>query len=86
MRRRLGRVFQVRHILVHELPKDKPYELTEIDEFLNAAAMFVEATDEELRTRLPSPLKACIPAIPTCGLSATTVEFWRSMQLFGLHA
>jgi uncharacterized protein YecT (DUF1311 family) len=52
LRRRLARVFEVRHIVVHEVTREKPYKLEEIDEFLTAASIFMEATDEELRTRI----------------------------------
>jgi Lysozyme inhibitor LprI len=52
VRRTLARLFEVRHILVHELPEKKPHRLNEIAEFLDAASLFLDATDEELWTRL----------------------------------
>jgi Lysozyme inhibitor LprI len=52
MRKALARLFEVRHILVHELPIEPPYERQEIDQFLDAATQFVEATDETLYTML----------------------------------
>jgi uncharacterized protein YecT (DUF1311 family) len=52
VRKTLARLFEVRHILVHELPEEKPHGLNEVVEFLDAAALFVDATDEELARRL----------------------------------
>jgi uncharacterized protein YecT (DUF1311 family) len=52
VRKTLVRLFEVRHILVHELPEKKPHELTEVVTFLDVAAEFVQASEEELVTRL----------------------------------
>jgi uncharacterized protein YecT (DUF1311 family) len=52
VRRKLARLFEVRHILVHELPRKKPHTVEEVVEFLEAATMFLDATDEELTFRL----------------------------------
>jgi hypothetical protein len=52
IRRTLSRLFEVRHILVHELPAEKPHTLEQVVEFIDAATMFVHATDEELTFRL----------------------------------
>jgi Lysozyme inhibitor LprI len=52
LRRTLVRLFEVRHILVHELPENKPHELNDVAEFLDAAALFVDAVGEEFATRL----------------------------------
>jgi hypothetical protein len=52
VRKTLARLFEVRHILVHELPADKPHQLEEVGEFIDAAALFLNATDEELTFRL----------------------------------
>jgi uncharacterized protein YecT (DUF1311 family) len=52
VKRALARLFNVRHILVHELPRNKPHVLREVSEFLDSAELFVKALDEELRSRL----------------------------------
>ncbi|MGH6789543.1 MAG: hypothetical protein ACRECC_07650, partial [Pseudolabrys sp.] len=52
VRKTLARLFEVRHILVHEFPEKKPFEAGEIGRFLDDAALFLEASDEELATRL----------------------------------
>ena len=44
----LTRLFEVRHILVHEFPVKQPMELIEINGFFNAAEEFMDATDEGL--------------------------------------
>jgi uncharacterized protein YecT (DUF1311 family) len=48
IRRNLARLFEVRHILVHEFPNKKPHRVEEVKEFLTAAMAFVHAADEEL--------------------------------------
>jgi uncharacterized protein YecT (DUF1311 family) len=52
VRKKLARLFEVRHILVHELPRKKPHTLEEVVEFLEAATLFLDATDNELTFRL----------------------------------
>jgi hypothetical protein len=52
MRKVLARLFEVRHILVHEFTRSTPYGLDEIEHFLHAAIQFVSATDEMLLTTL----------------------------------
>lgn len=52
LRRSLGRLFELRHILVHELPAKRPFESAEIGEFVEAAQKFVEAADEIINTIL----------------------------------
>jgi uncharacterized protein YecT (DUF1311 family) len=52
VRKTLARLFEVRHILVHELPEQKPHGVAEITEFLEVAASFIDAAHEELWTRL----------------------------------
>jgi uncharacterized protein YecT (DUF1311 family) len=52
VRKALVRLFEVRHILVHELPEHKPHAVSEITEFLDAAALFIDAAHEELWTLL----------------------------------
>jgi uncharacterized protein YecT (DUF1311 family) len=52
LRRTLGRLFDVRHILVHEFPQVKPHKVSEVDDFLRAATLFVQAVDEMLHARL----------------------------------
>ncbi len=52
LRRSLGRLFELRHILVHELPAKKPFDQAEIGQFVEAAQKFVEATDEIINTVL----------------------------------
>jgi hypothetical protein len=52
VRKTLARLFEVRHILVHELPGKKPHALEEVVEFIDAATIFYYATDEELTSRL----------------------------------
>lgn len=52
VRKTLMRLFDVRHILVHEFPEKKPHELNEVATFLDVAAEFVHASEEELIARL----------------------------------
>jgi hypothetical protein len=44
--RTLARIFEVRHILIHEFPEKLPFEITEISEMLDAADTFITAADE----------------------------------------
>jgi hypothetical protein len=44
----LSRLFEIRHILCHELPTKPIYELREIGEFLDSAFRFAKATEEVL--------------------------------------
>jgi lysozyme inhibitor LprI len=46
--RMLARLFEVRHILVHEFPETQPVSADEIDEMIAAASTFIEAADEGL--------------------------------------
>jgi hypothetical protein len=48
LRKRLARLFEVRHILTHEFPSDPPHRPSELDEFLDAAEKFMNALDEAL--------------------------------------
>lgn len=52
LRKTLGRLFEVRHILAHEVPRKKPVQPSEILVFLRAATQFVKAVDEMLYARL----------------------------------
>jgi len=52
LKRNLFRLFEVRHILVHEMPRKKPHTADEVDGFLRSATLFVQALDEMLSTRL----------------------------------
>lgn len=52
LKRNLFRLFEVRHILVHEMPRKKPHTADEVDDFLRSATLFVQALDEMLSTRL----------------------------------
>ena len=51
LKRSLFRLFEVRHILVHEMPRRKPHTLDEVDAFLRSATLFVQALDEMLNSR-----------------------------------
>lgn len=42
----LARLFEVRHILTHEVPAERPYTIGEIDDFLDAAISFMTACEE----------------------------------------
>jgi uncharacterized protein YecT (DUF1311 family) len=46
LKRYLFRVFEVRHILIHEFPEKLPFEIAEIREMLDAADDFIKAADE----------------------------------------
>ena len=46
--RMLARLFEVRHILVHEFPETQPVSVGEIDEMIATASTFIEAADEGL--------------------------------------
>ena len=52
MCRSLARVFEVRHVLCHEVPKSPFYENSEIDGFLRHGLEFVQATAETLNSVL----------------------------------
>ena len=46
LKRLLARLFEARHILVHEFPEKRPFVPTEVDEMLEAAQLFIVAADE----------------------------------------
>jgi hypothetical protein len=48
LKRTLARIFEVRHILIHEFPEKSPFEIAEIGEMLDAADNFIIAADEGL--------------------------------------
>jgi uncharacterized protein YecT (DUF1311 family) len=48
----LFRLFEARHILVHEMPRKKVVTADDVDDFLDSAALFVQALDEMLSARL----------------------------------
>ena len=52
LKRTLFRLFEVRHILVHEMPQTSPHTVDDVDDFLRSATLFVQAADEMLNTRL----------------------------------
>ncbi len=52
LRSTLGRLFEVRHVLVHEFPEKKPHQVEEVSGFFRAAVQFVAAVDEELTDRV----------------------------------
>jgi uncharacterized protein YecT (DUF1311 family) len=52
IRKTIAKLFEVRHILVHELPEKKPYELSEVDTFLKASINFIDACSNEFDFRL----------------------------------
>jgi uncharacterized protein YecT (DUF1311 family) len=62
----------VRHVLVHELPSTSPYEQQETQEFLNATAEFVAASDEVLLFQLYG-------AVPLTQ-GAMTADAWEELQ------
>jgi uncharacterized protein YecT (DUF1311 family) len=43
----VGRLFDVRNIIVHEIPENKTHEGTDVSEFLDASAQFLHAAQEE---------------------------------------
>lgn len=52
LRRQLAALFAARHIVVHEMPSGKPYEMDDISEFITATRNFVHAVDQYLDTML----------------------------------
>jgi uncharacterized protein YecT (DUF1311 family) len=48
LRKRLSRLFEIRHILCHELPEKPAYQIDEVAEFLNDSVRFTEALEEVL--------------------------------------
>jgi uncharacterized protein YecT (DUF1311 family) len=50
MRNHLAKLFATRHILVHEIAADKPYQLTDIGDFISASQQFISAVDQFLHT------------------------------------
>jgi Uncharacterized protein conserved in bacteria len=41
----IKRIFEVRHIVTHEMPRERPYAVEEISEFLTSTRDFLSATD-----------------------------------------
>ena len=52
LKKTLFRLFEVRHILVHEMPRTSPHTVDDVDDFLRSATLFVQAVDEMLNARL----------------------------------
>jgi hypothetical protein len=52
MAQNLSRLFQVRHILVHEIPAEQPYKSDEIEGFFTACGEFLSAVDQIVATEL----------------------------------
>lgn len=52
MRSALAKLFEVRHILVHELPRESPYAQTDIAECLKATKEFTRAVEQTLTNRI----------------------------------
>ena len=46
LKRTLARIFEVRHILIHEFPEKVPFEIAEISEMIDAVGIFLCAADE----------------------------------------
>jgi hypothetical protein len=46
MKRILARLFEVRHMLVHEFPEKLPFAIDEIDEMIETTSTFINAADE----------------------------------------
>jgi uncharacterized protein YecT (DUF1311 family) len=46
LRKSIGRLLEVRNILVHEVPAHKPYEIEDISAFLDNAKTFMHASEE----------------------------------------
>ncbi len=52
MRSNLAKVFDIRHIVVHELTKETPYVRDDIQDFIEAVRVFIKATDGAISKRL----------------------------------
>jgi hypothetical protein len=52
MRAALANLFDIRHIIVHEIPNKSPYIIQDIEIFLRSAREFVDAIDQEIETKL----------------------------------
>jgi hypothetical protein len=52
LKRDLFRLFELRHILVHEMPRSKTCTANDIGDFLSSARLFVQALDEMLSARV----------------------------------
>jgi uncharacterized protein YecT (DUF1311 family) len=52
MRAALTNLFDIRHIIVHEIPNKSPYIIQDIEIFLKSAREFVDAVEEEIQTKL----------------------------------
>jgi len=50
--RTLGRLFTVRHIVVHELPERRPYDIDDLPKFVSACATFCRALEQLVATEL----------------------------------
>jgi uncharacterized protein YecT (DUF1311 family) len=47
-KKRLSRLFEIRHILCHELPEEQVYSISDVSEFLDDAVRFTKAIEEIL--------------------------------------
>ncbi|SCB40748.1 Uncharacterized conserved protein YecT, DUF1311 family [Rhizobium multihospitium] len=56
MKAQLSRLFEIRHILTHELPTEVPFRIAEIAGFLEAATEFIGATEWVLIGELHGPV------------------------------
>jgi uncharacterized protein YecT (DUF1311 family) len=52
MRAALANLFEIRHIIVHEIPNKSPYIIQDIEKFLKSAREFSDAVEEEIQTKL----------------------------------
>lgn len=52
MRSKMAALFAVRHIVVHEIPIEKPYQDGDLSSFITASLQFVHAVDQYLDTML----------------------------------
>ena len=48
----LGRLYEVRHIVTHELPSGQTYDPAELDRFINSVEQFLEACEAVVDSRL----------------------------------
>jgi uncharacterized protein YecT (DUF1311 family) len=44
----LSRLFDIRHVLVHEFPEKLPLQIEEVDNMISTTAVFMDAADEGL--------------------------------------
>jgi uncharacterized protein YecT (DUF1311 family) len=52
----LGRLFEARNVVAHEIPEERPYDLAEIEKFIGSVFIFLRALDDYIDMLLNGPV------------------------------